>query len=117
MAKAFKLAPSEIEPLIADAGSCRASDRIVVDGRPVGLMYREKPQRPDDSGWRFLAGDEDDAYSADADHFGIYALNTIANYDPRIIPLLPSPVGSAFRRDPRTGGLTRADDWEASPLG
>jgi hypothetical protein len=30
-------------------------------------------------------------------------VNTIANYDPEIIPLLDSPFGSAFARDPQSG--------------
>ena len=39
-----------------------ASDRITKEGFKVGYMYREQPDegRPD-SGWRFLAGNEDDA--------------------------------------------------------
>jgi len=29
----------------------------------------------------------------------IYDVNTIANYDPEIIPFLNAPIGSAFERD------------------
>ena len=33
----------------------------------------------------------------------LYDVNTIANYDPEIIPFLDSPPGSAFERDAQTG--------------
>jgi hypothetical protein len=65
-------------------------------------MYREEADFPEDSGWRFLAGDESDEYMDDADHHGLYEVNTIANYDPEIIPFIESPPGSCFVRDPRT---------------
>ncbi|MGY3333604.1 hypothetical protein ACVILI_006681 [Mesorhizobium sp. USDA 4775] len=35
---------------------------------------------------------------SDANNHAIYDVNTIANYDPKIIPLLDAPVGSAFIR-------------------
>ncbi|MDR2861872.1 MAG: DUF2185 domain-containing protein [Syntrophobacterales bacterium] len=81
---------------------CLATDRITVDGAKVGYMYREEPDEESkmpDSGWRFFAGDESDEYVNNPDNSGIYALNTIANYDPDIIPLLASPYGTAFGRD------------------
>jgi hypothetical protein len=63
-------------------------------------MYRTSPNNSHDSGWAFLAGDEDDAYMDDPSKHAIYDVNTIANYDPEIIPLLDAPVGSAFIRGP-----------------
>ena len=72
------------------AEGCFANDRILVDGCKVGYMYREEPEGDFDSGWRFLAGDESDEYMDNTDNAGIYKLNTIANYDPDIIPFLYS---------------------------
>ena len=88
--KAFRLSPAELRPLLGDwqgGVGCLATDRIVVDGRPVGYCYREEPTpgQPD-SGWRFLAGDEDEAYLSNLNHSGVYHLNDICNYDPDIIP-------------------------------
>lgn len=42
---------------------CIVSDKITKEGYKVGYMYREQPDegRPD-SGWRFMAGNEDDEY-------------------------------------------------------
>ncbi|HZP59545.1 MAG TPA: DUF2185 domain-containing protein [Opitutaceae bacterium] len=51
-----------------------------------------------DSGWRFFSGEEDQAYVDDSSHTMIYDVNTIANYDPAIIPYLTAPFGSAFGR-------------------
>ena len=79
-------------------GVCFASGKILYEGRPVGVMYRETPRFMFDSGWRFLAGEETDAYFSNPDHYGLYDVNTIANYDPGIIPLLRWPTHSAFLR-------------------
>ena len=82
-----------------EASGCFATDRIMVDGCKVGYMYREEPDNDIDSGWRFLAGDEDDDYMDNIGNMGIFDLNTIANYDVDIIPFLHSDYGSAFYRD------------------
>lgn len=100
--KVFRLSPPELRPLLQDwqgGVGCLATDRIVVDGCPVGYCYREDPApgQPD-SGWRFLAGDEDEVYLSDPNHSGIYHLNDICNYDPDILPLLSAPVGTAYAR-------------------
>jgi hypothetical protein len=62
-------------------------------------MYREEPDSEFDSGWRFLSGLETDAYVDDLANVGLHDVNTIANYDPDVIPLLDAPAGSAFERD------------------
>ncbi len=87
-----------MQNLAGGRGGCIASDRITVDGEPVGYMYREAPHNDLDSGWRFLAGDESEAFMADSGNHGVYDVNTIANYDPSIIPFLDAPQGSAFVR-------------------
>lgn len=108
MSKEYVLDASEIVPLAQGYGSCIASDRITVDGRPVGYMYREKPDNDLDSGWRFFAGDESGKYAGQPENFGLFDVNTIANYDTAIIPLLHAPAGSAFRRK-GSGGLAPAN--------
>ncbi len=52
-----------------------------------------------DSGWRFFAGDEDEAYMARNEHHGVYDVNTIVNYDPTILPFVDLEIGSALERD------------------
>lgn len=78
---------------------CFATDRIMVDGEKVGYMYREYPDFEGDSGWRFSCGDEDEEYMNNPENSGIYVLNTVANNDEDIIPLLDSPIGTGFYRD------------------
>ena len=79
-------------------GSCIASDKITVEGLEVGFMYREEPDKESDSGWRFFSGTETQEYADDAANFMLYNVNTIANYDPAIIPHLRLPEGSELLR-------------------
>lgn len=98
MPKDFKLDKSEIRQLIPKMGYCFATDRITVDGQKVGRMCREEPDDDADSGWRFLAGDENAKYMDDTGNSGIYDVNTICNYDPDIIPFVGAPAGTAYER-------------------
>ncbi len=104
--KKFLLNGDQIKHLLPSIGRCLATDEITVIGRSVGYMYREEPDDKGDSGWRFFAGDESEDYVNDSQHIEIYDVNTIANYDPDIIPFLNSPIGSAFARGDQTGELT-----------
>lgn len=78
---------------------CIASDKITKEGFKVGYMYREEPTTDNpDSGWRFMAGNEDDEYMNNPDNHHVFAINTICNYDKDIIPYVTSKVGSAYIR-------------------
>ena len=96
----FKLKPEEIKHLTDIKGGCIASNRITVDGENVGYTYREEPDKsfPNDSGWRFLAGTEDDAYLENPNNFDVFELNTICNYDEAVLPILESEMGASFIR-------------------
>jgi hypothetical protein len=88
----------EIRDVATGYGACFATDKITVEGQRVRFMYRERPDGDIDSGWRFLAGSESDDYMGDPENMGLYDVNTIANYDPDIVPFLDAPIGSAFER-------------------
>lgn len=78
---------------------CIVSDKITKEGFKVGYMYRERPSNDKpDSGWRFMAGNEDNEYMNNSNHHHIFAINTICNYDRNIIPYLKSKIGSAYIR-------------------
>jgi hypothetical protein len=94
-----KLPNEQLETIIPNKGSCIASDKITVDGMSVGYMYRTEPDFETDSGWRFFSGTEDQEYADDPDNMMIYDINTIANYDASIIPLLDAAVGSQFEKN------------------
>ena len=100
--KAFAIAEHDLKPLINNDSGCFATDMITVDNYPVRYMYREEAEFEHDSGWRFMSGYESDEYLDNPDNHGIYQINTIANYDPSIIPFLESPPGSAFTKPSET---------------
>lgn len=102
--KAFHIPADQIDTNLAPGhGSCFATDLITVHGHRVGFMYRENPDDDIDSGWRFFAGTESQDYVDNPENLAIYDVNTIANYDPEIIPLLNAPHRCAFQRDPDSG--------------
>ena len=110
--KPFRLRADEIKPIATGYGGCFATDMITCGGRKVAFMYREAREFEPDSGWRFMSGFESDAYMDDADNLAIYDVNTIANYDPDIIPFLDAPVGSTFERENGTGPFIEVHDFE-----
>lgn len=103
--KKFRLQAEDIVPGLAPEDGCLATDRIVVNGRAVGYMYR------DGSGWVFTAGDETPEYLADPGHLNVLTLNVIANCDRAIVPYLQAPPGAAFIRD----GDAFVEDPEGAP--
>ena len=107
MSKRFFIHRDGLKPDLAPGhGACIATDMILVQGSRVGYMYREYREPSSmavDGGWRFFSGSETQTYVDDAANMSYYDVNTIANYDPEIIPFLRAPVGSAFARDPSTG--------------
>ena len=110
----YHVKAEDVKHLLPDwegADGCIATNRITVEGRKVGYCYREKPDGGWDSGWRFTAGDESEAYMDDPNNAGIYKLNTICNDDPDIIPLLNTPAPCAFERD-ENGVFQQIKDWK-----
>jgi hypothetical protein len=80
---------------------CFVTNRISADGASIGSMVRlpiEAGDREEDSGWQFMAGDEDQAYMDDPDDAHVFSLNTIADHDPAVIPFLDRPRGTAWGR-------------------
>jgi hypothetical protein len=100
--KKYALRRDQIKPLVENRGGCIASDMITVEGRKVGYMYRDESADDVDSGWVFTSGQESQAYMDNANNHDVYDVNTIANYDPDIIPFLDAPAGSAFERQGRS---------------
>ena len=110
----YHVKAEDVKHLLPDwegADGCIATGRITVEGRKVGYCYRENPDGGWDSGWRFTAGDESEAYMNDPNNAGIYKLNTICNDDPDIIPLLHTPIPCAFERD-ENSVFQQIKDWK-----
>ncbi len=87
--------PQHIKPM----GFCVASNKITVDGEKVGYMYREEKVDDEDSGWRFLAGTEDEEYAEDPANGKIFDVNIIAHHDPSTIPFLKLKIGTELERE------------------
>jgi len=78
---------------------CFVSDKVRKEGYKVGHMYREEPMKQiPDSGWRFLAGNEDEEYMNNPDTHHIVHILTVSEIDPDIVPYLESKVGSSYIR-------------------
>ena len=88
---------NELKTLLPHLGYCFATN-LVIEKRKVGYMYREQSEDENDSGWRFFAGTEDQDYVDNPNNTKIYDVNTIANYDPSIIPYLISEIGHVLKR-------------------
>lgn len=93
---------------------CIVSDRITKEGFKVGYMYREAPDEDNpDSGWRFLAGNEDEAYMNESSNHSVFSINTICNYDRDIIPYIHAEIGSVYIQ---TGSNTFEIDDGSKPI-
>lgn len=90
-------------------GTAFATNRVAQERRKVCFMYREDPGRGDDSGWKFFSGDESQEYVDDPENVGIYAVSTIAEIDPDIVPLLDTPAPCAFERTQEDGPFLESD--------
>lgn len=110
MDKKFKLSADEIKPLAEGRGACFTTDMITVEGKSVRYMYREEPDNDMDSGWRFMSGHEDVEYMDNPDNHAIYNVNTIANYDPSVIPFLDAEVGLVFEKVPGAKDFVLVED-------
>jgi len=75
------------------------STRVTREGAAIGWLYREAPNRDDDSGWRILAGDESDEYTDNPSNIVALPLRDVIRHHPDIEPLLTSPAPTAFTRD------------------
>ncbi|GAA4755166.1 hypothetical protein GCM10025783_30410 [Amnibacterium soli] len=96
--------PATMRPLAPDV-ACFVTNRISAEGAAVGYMVRmpvEPGDRKGNSGWQFMAGDEDQAYIDDPDNSHIFSVNTIANHDPAVIPFLDRARGTAWGRKGNT---------------
>ena len=86
------------EDIATGYGLCLVSKMITVDGYHVGYMYREEAEDEADSGWRFMSGQESEAYIDNARNFDLVDVNVVAKRDPAIVQLLDSPPGAEFDR-------------------
>ncbi len=96
MQKAYCIEKAAVRALAMGHGLGMVSDKVSVEGCPIGYMYRDEPEDAGDSGWRFFAGNESDAYIDNPKNFSLLDVNIIANFDATIVPYLNEAVGAAY---------------------
>ena len=90
------------DPTLEWQARCFVTNRILVDGEGVGFFYREEPDREEDSGWRFMCGDESNEYLDSSENFQLVSLGALLSCDDAVLPFLDTPPPAAFERDPRS---------------
>jgi len=93
-------------------GGLMVSKMVVDDNIKPGFMYREKRNRPEDSGWRIFTGLESEDYTGDPNNVGIYNPSTILKIDPSIADILLMGVGSVYERASEKTEWYKVTDFE-----
>ncbi len=79
---------------------CLVTDKVSVEGKKINYMYREQPYNiPNDSGWRFFEGSEDEEYISNPENTTAYTLEEVIKMDESIVPFLDAPYGSSYYKD------------------
>lgn len=86
-------------------GYCYVSNTVFLHGQPIGYMYREYPESPGDSGWRFVSGDEPEEYFDEPGNVTVCRVDEINTRHPSILLHLDAPSPAAFARDVETGSF------------
>jgi hypothetical protein len=76
------------------------------------FAYREKPDREEDSGWRFFAGHEDDEYANDSKNIRICNVRWLVDFDPSIDEFIRDDYGAVFERQTIKYDWIRVIDWK-----
>jgi hypothetical protein len=111
MKKNYKLQAKDIKRMVPSMGGVFASDMITLEGKNVDYMVRQEPEHESDSGWIMYGGGETQEYIDDPTNISIWDINTMANYDPEIIPFLTYPTGTEVERNDE--GILEVIDLEA----
>ena len=61
-------------------------------------MIRYEPLNDTDSGWQFMAGNEDEEYTDDHKNLVLLRLNDVNELDPDIWEYIDKPIGTSFIR-------------------
>lgn len=81
------------------------------DGEILRFAYREKTDRPEDSGWRFFTGHEDDEYTEESENIRFCNVGWLLGFEPTLDPFIREPDGAAFEREAKDEPWRRVTDW------
>ena len=77
---------------------CFVSRKILDEGWKIGYFFKDEPVNDQDSGWCFMAGNEDEEYNEDINNIAILQLSEILQMDPLIDQYIGMPVGTKMIR-------------------
>ena len=91
------------------AKRCFVTNKILLDTQRIGYLYREEPDTKEDSGWRFMVGDETDEYMENSDNLQFVSIGAVLSRDDSALSLLEEPAGSTFERIAESGVFRRVE--------
>ncbi len=85
-------------PAASEKAALCSSGVVGPERKEVLFAYRQEPDNDQDSGWRFLRGDESETFLADPTNCLVCPLSLVFAMDPSLEDLTRSADGAAFRR-------------------
>ena len=74
------------------------SKKILDEGWKVGYMCRDEALKESDSGWSFMAGDEDDEYINNYENIQLMSIQQVVQLDNAVWKYINNPVGTKLVR-------------------
>lgn len=90
------------------------SKMIFEEDKVVRFLYREKPDREEDSGWRIFSGTESDEYNNDANNIQLCNIGWLIDFDPTLLEVFKNNFDIAFERENKASPWKQVKDWSAS---
>jgi hypothetical protein len=78
----------------------------------IRFLYRQEPDRDEDSGWRMFTGLENDEYANDPENIKIINIGYLLNKDPGLLEPLKNGYGVAFERKSKKAKWKKIEDWK-----
>jgi hypothetical protein len=85
---------------------------MVFEGKKiVRFLYREKPDREEDSGWRLFSGYETDEYNGDAKNVRLCKIGWLVDFDATLLEVFKNDYNNAFERKSKETKWNQVQDW------
>jgi hypothetical protein len=107
----FPLNESDPRWIDCDELEAFASNMCLEKGNAVRFLYREPPDRKQDSGWRMFCGEEPEGYVDIPSNISLLIVGFLLDKDPTLLEPLKGSVGEAFEREGRGSPWKRITDW------
>jgi hypothetical protein len=102
------------DPRWIDSSELKAfvSNMCLEKGNGVRFLYREEPDRSEDSGWRMFSGNEPDGYVDDPSNIRLMNVGFMLDRDPTLLEPLKAGTGAVFERESLGTAWQKITDWE-----